>query len=114
MRVRVPTDLLERPEWQQQAACRGMASSWWNAGVDEQLAVCHGTTAPWSVPCPVRQECGEWFIRRCVETDGMQAAYDNQMVHGGKEPAELLTIAKAVRRKKMAQRGVQAPPDSVR
>lgn len=45
--------LLERPRWQDQAACRGRGPTWWfperGDSVDDAIAICQG--------CPVRVEC---------------------------------------------------------
>lgn len=93
------SDLIEpRPPWQAQAKCKGMGKAFNQATVAEQVAVCEGTTAPWDTPCPVMDECFDWFVDRTQEYGGMQQAYDNQLVHGGVDPFNMLRHCKYVRK----------------
>ena len=90
----------DRPKWHQQAACRGMLHAFTSATLDEQVDVCMGRTSPWSSECPVRLQCLQTFVKTALEVTGMNDVYDNQLVHGGLRPKELLALCQRVRRLK--------------
>lgn len=90
---------MERPEWHRDAACRGMTTAFTSATLEEQVAVCEGTTAAWSHPCAVRERCLLDFVERNTEGNGgIIEACCNATVHGGRTPIELVQICRAVRK----------------
>ena len=71
-----------------------MGAAFNQATLEEQVGVCEGTIAPWDTPCPVIDECFEWFVSNAMKAGGMQAVYDNKLVHGGVIPWDLLVHCK--------------------
>ena len=105
-----------RPEWQKEAKCRAMGSAFTSATVEEQVAVCDGTTAPWDTPCNVKQICLDAFVEQVVTISGLQLAYDNVIVHGGLDKRDLLQVCrdeKNRRLKELEEMCVQDPRSGV-
>lgn len=100
----MPVDLadlvtMERPEWHERAACRGMTTAFTSAELEDQIAVCDGTTAPWARPCEVREQCLLDFVERHTEGNGgIVEACCNATVHGGRTPNELVQICRSVKK----------------
>lgn len=92
---------MERPEWHKKAACRGMTTAFTSATIDEQKAVCEGTTSPWAKKCPVKDQCLLDFVERHTTILGVLDADCNATVHGGRSPGELSQICRSVKAKRV-------------
>lgn len=82
-----------------------MLQAFTGATLDDQVAVCKGTTAEWTCECPVAEECLVDFVDKTINVTGMNDAYDNQIVRGGLKPAELLKLCQRVRKLKIEGNG---------